>query len=164
MPKPVVDVRADTEIAVVCEPPRRLPVPLIPTRHMMNQYNPRERPRAQGTRKVGVDNIPIMSLNHHSLSKHALIHVSLVAIHNPGSHLTLVKKSRPAEASPEFQAAKKGPKPQSVNRFFEREIGTCGPRRGKLFQNFLSGQPEPILFLQNNSLEGTEFPTRSASK
>jgi hypothetical protein len=63
----VVYVGADSQIAVVSELARGLPVPLVTSRRVMNQDNSWIWTEPERTRKVCVDESVIVSLNRNSL-------------------------------------------------------------------------------------------------
>jgi len=67
----VEQVRRNRDEPVLCKAPRELPVELIPARHVMQQHNPRIRPRAVRARDVGVDQVPAATRNLRDPGDHA---------------------------------------------------------------------------------------------
>ena len=73
-----VKIWRERGIAVLCKPARCLAVPLVPAGQVVDQHHARKGARAQGSGKVGVDNVPVGAVHRDGLCKHPFIHVSLV--------------------------------------------------------------------------------------
>src|SRR2546427_12673192 len=61
--------------------PGEFSVQLVPAGHVVDQNNSRKRPGTEGACIVGIDQIVVVALQHNSLGKHSLIHVSRVLMH-----------------------------------------------------------------------------------
>ena len=87
MAAPVIQVRRNRRIPMMRELPRALPIPLIPTRHMMRQHHPRMRTSPQRTRKISIDPNPIRRPHSDRLRNHPLIHISRIQDKPPSNML-----------------------------------------------------------------------------
>ena len=63
--------------------PCTLPIPLVPTRHMMRQHHPRMRPGTQRSSEIGVDRGAVGCRDGYRLGNHAFIHVCRVYVGPP---------------------------------------------------------------------------------
>jgi len=71
--RPLIEVGADRQVAVVREPARRLDVELAPARQMVDQHHPGKRARAGRPRHVGGDRRSLVAGERDVLASHATI-------------------------------------------------------------------------------------------
>ena len=73
MPGPVIQIGRDSDEAMMGELACHLAVPLIPTGHMMDHDNRRERPWPQRSRDICADQITIVPGDERRLGNHAFV-------------------------------------------------------------------------------------------
>jgi hypothetical protein len=73
-----IEVGRDRHVAMVREPARALPIPLVPTRRVVDDDHPRKRAGTQRLGEVGIDRVALGALHVDGLRRHAFVLIGLV--------------------------------------------------------------------------------------